>query len=158
MKYFVATLVLGVLVVIGIFTYQSFTPQPPAPIGTESPQPSAPVVTNFEECASAGNAIMESYPRQCRSVAGQLFVENVGNVLEKMDLIRLTTPLPNESVANPLEVSGEARGYWFFEASFPVVLTNWDGLIIAEGIATADVDWMTEEFVPFTATLTFTSP
>lgn len=158
MKYFVATLVLGVLVIMGLFAYQTFAPQSPAPIGVEAPQPIEPVVTNFDECAAAGNAIMESYPRQCRSVDGQLFVENVGNVLEKIDLIRLTTPLPNTIISSPLSISGEARGYWFFEASFPVVLTNWDGLIIAEGIATADGEWMTEDFVPFTATLEFVSP
>lgn len=31
-------------------------------------------VTNFEECAKAGNPIMESYPRQCRD-GDQLFTE-----------------------------------------------------------------------------------
>lgn len=36
-----------------------------------------PLVTNFEECANAGNPIMESYPRQCRSVSGELFVEKI---------------------------------------------------------------------------------
>jgi hypothetical protein len=35
---------------------------------------------------------------------------------------------------------------------------NWDGLIIAEGIITADGEWMTTEFVPFTGSLGFTSP
>lgn len=34
-------------------------------------------MTTFEECAAAGNPIMESYPRQCRSADGQLFVENI---------------------------------------------------------------------------------
>src|SRR3989344_2213113 len=34
-------------------------------------------VTNFKECAAAGNPVMESYPRQCRSADGQLFVEEV---------------------------------------------------------------------------------
>lgn len=34
-------------------------------------------VTNFEECVAAGNAVMESYPRQCRSADGALFVEEV---------------------------------------------------------------------------------
>lgn len=34
-------------------------------------------VTDFESCASAGNAVMESYPRQCRSTDGRLFVEQV---------------------------------------------------------------------------------
>lgn len=79
----------------------------------------------------------------------------VGNELEKADLIRLDTPRPNQVVSSPLVIRGQARGYWFFEASFPVVLTNWDGLIIAEGIATAQSEWMTEEFVPFEATLEF---
>jgi len=37
-----------------------------------------------------------------------------------------------------------------------VVLTNWDGLIIAQGIAQAKSEWMTTDFVPFEATLTFT--
>jgi hypothetical protein len=34
-------------------------------------------INNFEECVSAGNPIMESYPRQCRTVDGQHFVENI---------------------------------------------------------------------------------
>lgn len=72
------------------------------------------------------------------------------------DLIVLESPLPDAVVESPLTITGKARGTWFFEASFPVMLTNWDGLIIAQGIATAEGDWMTEDFVPFTATLTFT--
>jgi hypothetical protein len=70
--------------------------------------------------------------------------------------VRVTSPLPNTFVTSPLTVTGEAAG-WYFEGSFPVTLVNWDGLIIAEGVATAQGDWMTSEFVPFVATLTFTS-
>lgn len=33
-------------------------------------------VTSFDECVAAGNAVMESYPRQCRH-EGQTFVEKV---------------------------------------------------------------------------------
>ncbi|MDP3763137.1 MAG: Gmad2 immunoglobulin-like domain-containing protein [bacterium] len=91
-------------------------------------------------------------------------VENFGNELEKADLIRLDAPRPNQVIISPLTIRGEARGTWYFEASFPVILTNWDGLIIAQGIATAKsnptssdgVNWMTTEFVPFEATLNFT--
>jgi hypothetical protein len=36
-------------------------------------------ITSFEECAAAGNPVMESYPRQCRSQDGQLFVEDISN-------------------------------------------------------------------------------
>lgn len=72
--------------------------------------------------------------------------------------IVVQSPLENAVVGSPLTISGEARGPWFFEASFPVSLVNWDGLIIAEGVATATGDWMTTDLVPFTATLKFTSP
>ncbi len=41
--------------------------------GKESPK-----VTSFEECAAAGNPVMESYPRQCRH-DGQTFVESIGS-------------------------------------------------------------------------------
>ena len=76
----------------------------------------------------------------------------------KFDLIQLTTPLPGEVIATPLVITGQVRGTWYFEGSFPVTLTNWDGLIIAEGFATAEGEWMTEEFVPFTATIEYESP
>ncbi|MEK9134939.1 MAG: Gmad2 immunoglobulin-like domain-containing protein [Patescibacteria group bacterium] len=75
----------------------------------------------------------------------------------KEDLIRVDSPKPNQTVQNPLIITGEARGHWFFEASFPVVLVDWDGLIIGQGIAQAKSDWMTADFVPFEATLTFTA-
>ena len=112
------------------------------------------VVTNFMECVEAGNLVMESYPRQCAH-EGETFVENIGNELEKVDLIRLETPRPNGEIASPLTITGEARGSWFFEASFPVILVDWDGRIIAEHYASAEGEWMTTEFVPFTATLEF---
>ena len=76
----------------------------------------------------------------------------------KPNLIRVDSLEPGAVISSPLEIRGEARGYWFFEASFPIVLTNWDGLIIAEGYATAEKSWMTEDFVPFTAVLEFISP
>lgn len=114
-------------------------------------------VTNFEECVAAGNPVMESYPRQCRH-GDETFTENIGTELEKMELIRLNTPRPSQIISSPLTIKGEARGFWFFEADFPVVLTDWDGLIIAEGIAKAQGDWMTEEFVPFEAVLEFEYP
>lgn len=79
----------------------------------------------------------------------------VANELDKTDLIRLNSPRPGQVIESPLIITGEARGVWFFEASFPVVLVNWDGLIIAQGIAQAQDNWMTNDFVPFVATLVF---
>jgi hypothetical protein len=74
----------------------------------------------------------------------------------KTDLIYLETPQPDELITSPLVIRGRARGPWFFEGSFPVTLTDWDGRIIAEGIAQAQGEWMTTDFVPFEATLPFT--
>lgn len=72
--------------------------------------------------------------------------------------IRVSTPELNGTISSPLLVTGEARGPWFFEATFPLVLVDWDGRIIAEGYATAEDDWMTESFIPFSGTLEFETP
>lgn len=80
------------------------------------------------------------------------------HIESKTNLIRIDSPLPNDTIDSPLTISGEARGYWFFEASFPIILTDWDGKIIAEHYATAAGEWMTEDFVRFVAELDFESP
>lgn len=74
------------------------------------------------------------------------------------DTIIVSAPTIDAKISSPLIITGEARGPWYFEASFPIVLTDWDGKIIAEGHAEAQSDWMTTDFVPFKATLTFATP
>jgi hypothetical protein len=83
----------------------------------------------------------------------------------KSDLIRVELPEPMTVVTSPLTLKGEARGQWYFEGSFPITLTNWDGLIIAESYVTFVHDpedpestWMTTEFVPFEGALEFENP
>ena len=71
------------------------------------------------------------------------------------DLIKVSSPLPNARIGSPVTITGEARGQWFFEASFPVLVMDKNGLIIGEGFAEATGDWMTQEYVPFVATVTF---
>ena len=34
-------------------------------------------INSFEECVSAGNPVMESYPQQCRTADGKHFVEKI---------------------------------------------------------------------------------
>jgi len=115
-------------------------------------------INNFDECAAAGNPVMESYPRQCNTPDGKHFVENIGNELEVGDLIKIDNPRPNAKITSPLTVTGQARGNWFFEASFPVKLMDETGDELARGIAQAQGEWMTEDFVPFTAKLEFWGP
>jgi len=79
-------------------------------------------------------------------------------IMSESDLIRVFSPQTNATVTNPIIINGEARGYWFFEASFPIYVVDWNGLIIGEGYAEAKGDWMTEEFVPFRAVVQYDLP
>ncbi|MEZ4114349.1 MAG: Gmad2 immunoglobulin-like domain-containing protein [Candidatus Paceibacterota bacterium] len=89
---------------------------------------------------------------------GQIESPEVFSVVSSKGVeIFLDNPLENEVVQSPLMIKGMAPGNWFFEASAPVVLTNWDGLIIGESYITAKGDWMTTEYVPFEGTLEFTN-
>ena len=74
------------------------------------------------------------------------------------DMIILTTPVPLGLVENGLVVTGQARGNWFFEASFVVDLVSSTGTVIARSIATTTSDWMTTDFIPFTTSLQFVNP
>lgn len=76
---------------------------------------------------------------------------------QKPELVRVSEPMAGSLVSSPLTVRGQARGNWFFEASFPVRLVDATGVEVAKAIATAQGEWMTEQFVPFTATLTFSA-
>ncbi len=63
--------------------------------------------------------------------------------------ILLDEPLVGQVVKSPMRISGSAPGNWFFEASAPVIVTNWDGLIIGESYIKAQGDWMTTDYVSF---------
>ena len=80
----------------------------------------------------------------------KVFVQNESLIVEE--------PLRGDIVTSPLTLKGKVRGTWLFEADAPVLLTDWDGRIIGESYIKADGNWMTEEFVPFTGTITFTTP
>lgn len=127
-------------------------------------------VDNFASCVAAGYPVMESFPRQCAVPDGQTFTEVIDTTEEQTDTappvlqsdkgveIILTNPVANTTITSPLEIRGEVPGSWSFEGSFSIVLTDWDGVIIARTTATLDGDWMTDERVPFTAELTFEKP
>jgi len=76
----------------------------------------------------------------------------------KSNLIYMDSPLPGALVASPLTVRGHARGKWFFEGDFPVVLKDTNGKAITKGFATAKDAWMTEKFVPFEGMIEFKRP
>ena len=113
---------------------------------------------SFQECLEAGFAVQESYPRRCVTPDGKTFVEDIGNELEKINLIKTELPRPNSVLSSPLIITGQARGSWFWEAQFPVRLLDGNGNLVSSTAAQAQGEWMTADFVPFSATLTFQKP
>lgn len=74
------------------------------------------------------------------------------------DRVRLTEPSADAVLRSPLTIRGEARGSWYFEASFPIRLLDGNGKELGVVPAQALGEWMTTEFVPFEAMLTFAAP
>ncbi len=113
---------------------------------------------SFPDCVSFGGIIQESYPRKCILDGVETFTEDIGNELVKTDLIKISSPRPNDTLTSPVTITGQARGTWFFEGSFAIQLKDVLGEEIGTAIATSTSDWMTEDFIPFSATLTFDEP
>ncbi|MBI4276254.1 GerMN domain-containing protein [Candidatus Uhrbacteria bacterium] len=108
-------------------------------------------------------------------IGGSKFMQNKGSVPETPtpsavasatptptpstdEPVRVFEPTSGATITSPLLVRGEARGWWFFEASFPVKLIDARGHVVAEAPAQADGEWMTDAFVPFHVELKFDPP
>lgn len=74
------------------------------------------------------------------------------------EMIHVETPQPGTVVRSPLTVRGKAKGPWYFEGDFPLLLKDNEGEILARGVASAKGEWMTTDFVPFVGKLVFTAP
>ncbi len=131
--------------------------------------PSEEEITSFEECVEAGYLVIDSYPEQCKTPDGKRFVREINGIADhiasKSDLIVVSDVRLFSGDTFSLVVTGEARGYWYFEGDFPIILEDENGNLIAESFATAKLDlndpestWMTEDFVPFEGTLEFSAP
>ena len=72
--------------------------------------------------------------------------------------LKLDLPQPDEYIQSPYKVSGYAPERWFINNSFPITLTNWDGLIIFEGNAFVAEGTAPDGALPFSATLVFVKP
>lgn len=135
--------IIAVVVVVGGFLY----------INKKYNTPNVSEILSFEDCSNAGYPVMESYPRQCRTGDGRVFAEEITPPITytnaSADLIKVELPFPGAVTGKTFTVKGEARGYWYFEASFPIELQDKDGKIIWIGPAQAKGEWMTEDFVPF---------
>ncbi len=93
-------------------------------------------------------------------VQGTMLAEapKVTYVNSSAEMITVDLPFPGAVTGKSFSVIGKARGAWFFEASFPVQVLDKNGGVLAQGIAQAQGDWMTSEFVPFKADIRVPDP
>ncbi len=71
--------------------------------------------------------------------------------------VQMISPIENSIVKSPLIVKGKAHGNWFFEGSLPVQLLDAEGNTIAQAPGMAQGEWMTTDWVEFSAELVFTT-
>jgi hypothetical protein len=103
-------------------------------------------------------ALTKSVPEATEEITPAQTLTPEAKPAEKAGFIVVNSPLPESTVsASPITIKGRAVGNWFFEASAPVDIVNWDGLIIGQGYVTVDqgYDWMTTDMVPFTGTVSY---
>ena len=74
---------------------------------------------------------------------------------EISELIQINTPKEGAVIESPLQLSGKAKGYWFFEADAPVKLLDEHGNLLAKTYIKATDDWMTRNWVNFEGNLEF---
>lgn len=69
--------------------------------------------------------------------------------------IIIDQPKPNESFSDPFAVTGKARGSWFFESSFPLKIIDEQAKVLGTGVAIAQANSLTSDFVPFVGFIEF---
>jgi hypothetical protein len=73
-------------------------------------------------------------------------------------LIVLDSPIAEEWIGNPITVSGKVKSSWILEGMPIAILTNWDGLIIAEVITQKVGEVDKEGFQKFKADIKYEKP
>ncbi|MBI2120554.1 MAG: hypothetical protein HYT94_02945 [Parcubacteria group bacterium] len=116
--------------------------------------PAAETPQKTGESASSLQRQMEDGP----VLEGLPVLPNVPAPENTANLIQVESLHAGDRVQSPLIVTGQARGNWFFEASFPIKILDKDGIMIGQGHAEAQDEWMTENFVPWKATVSFIAP
>lgn len=76
-----------------------------------------------------------------------------GNVRLSDVVLETKLPIKSSDFSLPFEIEGKARGTMFFEGSFPVFVIDDSGTILYRGLAQAQGEWMTEDYVSFVAEL-----
>jgi hypothetical protein len=129
------------------------------------------LINSFDECVAAGYPVAESFPEQCIVPGGSSFTRQLSEEEQnnQQDIVQtkylskkgveltVDSPLEGERVSSPFNVSGMVPGNWSFEGFFPIKLLDSLGNTLVETQGSLEGDWMTEELVPFSAEIEFSS-
>lgn len=85
---------------------------------------------------------------------------NPGGIDSISDKIIVNSPIANAIIHSPITISGQARGTWFFEGSFPVEIYDSNNKLLGSSVVnfnpkSATDTWMTENFVDFEGEIKF---
>lgn len=100
---------------------------------------------------------LRAWEEKCELESKETIQKENDLLISATDEILVLNPKQKELVSSPLEISGQARGNWFFEASLPVELFSSDGQLIVSSSAQALDDWMTTKPVRFSSSLAFST-
>lgn len=89
-------------------------------------------------------------PNQVDNIQPEPVVE--GDVF---DLVKIDNVQTGDVISSPVTLKGEAVGNWYFEASFPIDITDLAGNILGQGFVQAQSEWMTTDFVPYEGEVSF---
>ena len=112
-------IVLAVILAFGFFKFStSLKPKP-------SPTPS---MNSFEDCAKAGNPILETYPRQCRTSDGKSFTEIINQ--ESWDIAPCDVNADGKCDVEDLGLLNKALGTYRGQKDYiPLADLDADGVI-----------------------------
>jgi len=151
---------LGCAVIMAVTLYLFLEPQAPAKPVT--------LVTNFEECQDAGYPIMETYPEQCRTPEGDVFVRiiddiddtanraafgspqtmTIGDVVTFTDGLQISLIEINDSRCQP-----DVQCIWAGELAASFAVTNGSGSVSPSSIRLGTVNDQTVTIGKYTFTL-----
>lgn len=126
-------------------------------------------VDSFQACMDAGYEVRITYPESCitpdnrtftnpkQSQATSTYIASLPKpaTSSQESFVVVTSVLPNQIIESPLTITGKARGFWYFEGSFPLELVDASGKQISLKPVMAKGEWMTSEYVPFDMQFTF---
>jgi hypothetical protein len=114
-------------------------------IGGQKDEHGCLIAAGYKWCASQ-NKCLKAWEEYCQEYKDEY---------QGKDKVIVSSPKSATVISSPLEVDGQARGPWYFEAQFPVKIEDEKGNILGQATAQAQGDWMTDDFVPFKALVNF---